>query len=274
MVFTFRSPAKINLFLRILRRREDGYHDLASLFQGISFYDWVHFASSDRDTLTCDDPQLSCGSDNFITRALSIFKKHTGIRDCFEIRLEKNIPPQAGLGGGSSNCATTLFALNQLCKTGVPESTLSEWARQISTDAAFFFSTGTAYFQGVGERIESLSPMQWLLQQKIYVIKPLEGLSTKEIYHQLVLQECSSQDPRELLEGFVQQRPCFHNDLEVVAYRICPSLQKLREKFCTKFSHFFMTGSGTAHIGFSEKEHPDLSLPVYSTVNRVIGDWY
>lgn len=273
MDFLFRSPAKINLFLRVLRKRDDGYHDIASLMQSINFYDSLHFVFSDKDSLTCNDPTLSCGPDNFILRALLLFREKTGIREHFHIELEKNIPQQAGLAGGSSNCATTFFALNQICKTNISEATLRLWASQITTDAAFFFSTGTAYYQGAGESVASFEGLSWLMAQKIYLIKPSEGLSTKEIFSNLDLRECSSRDPKEILEGFLANKPFFCNDLEKAAYRLCPSLEHLRkELLLVGFDYLFMTGSGTAHVGLSSAEHK--RFPYYSAINRSLDSWY
>src|ERR1700733_15970617 len=115
-MLTLLSPAKLNLFLRIVRRRPDGYHDLASLFQTVSLADTLHFSLSERDQLTCTDPALLTDHTNLVLKAVDLFRKKTGLSFGLKIHLEKHIPYQSGLGGGSSNAATTLWALNQLTK--------------------------------------------------------------------------------------------------------------------------------------------------------------
>lgn len=285
MTYCFRSPAKINLFLRILHKRNDGYHELASLFQAVNFFDHLAFSFSSEDKLTCNDPKLSCGIDNTIIRAIQLFRKKTGITHHFNVQLEKNIPQESGLGGGSSNCATTLFALNQICATKISQELLINWASEISADAPFFFSTGTAFCQGIGEKVQSLSPLPWLAQQKIFIVKPAEGLSTKTIFTHLDLEECSLENPHHLLENFLRNQPVFHNDLEGIAHKLCPALPSFKQELLKiGFDWLFMTGSGTAHIGLGENINIVPHLQKYflsmeenisfSTVNRNIEKWY
>ncbi len=111
---TLFSPAKINLFLRIMGKRPDGYHELASLFQAIGLGDTLTFTLTPQDSLTCSDPSLPCNDSNLIIKALHLFRRKTNLHIPVTIHLEKHIPTQAGLGGGSSNAATTLGALNTL----------------------------------------------------------------------------------------------------------------------------------------------------------------
>src|SRR5262249_13981075 len=108
-MLTLLSPAKINLFLRILGKRPDGYHELASLFQAIDLADTIHFSLSDADHLTCTDPAIPVDRSNLIWKSVNLFRRKTGLNFHLKIHLEKKIPHQAGLGGGSSNAATTLW---------------------------------------------------------------------------------------------------------------------------------------------------------------------
>ena len=158
---TLLSPAKINLFFRVLHKRDDGFHEIASLMQAISFFDTISFVKSDINRLTCSHPNLSCDDSNIVYQGRELFQKRTALFTPFHIHIEKRIPMEAGLGGGSSNLATTLWALNQLHQFPVSSSELKRWAGELSSDAPFFFSTGTAYATGRGERCEdqsSLSP--------------------------------------------------------------------------------------------------------------------
>ena len=108
------SPAKINLFLRVVGRRSDGYHNLASYFQAVDLFDRLFFSLSDSDELVSTNPAIPCDSSNTILRAAEVYRRATGIQFGIKVHLEKHIPEQAGLGGGSSNGATALFAINLL----------------------------------------------------------------------------------------------------------------------------------------------------------------
>lgn len=111
------SPSKINLFLRIIRRRPDGYHDLASLFHVIDLGDSMTFTpiDNDRDNLICNIPDIPTDDSNLVIRALNLYRSKTGVQQFFEVGLKKLVPHGAGLGGGSANAATTLWAANQIC---------------------------------------------------------------------------------------------------------------------------------------------------------------
>lgn len=111
------SPSKVNLFLRVVRRRDDGYHDLASLFHVIDLGDDMKFAKStgSRDTLVCSDDTIPLDSSNLVIKALDLWRSKTGSTQMFWVELVKNVPHGAGLGGGSGNAATAMWAANELC---------------------------------------------------------------------------------------------------------------------------------------------------------------
>lgn len=136
------SPAKINLFLRIVSKRPDGYHNLSSVFQTISLGDTLTFDFQEQgkqeDVLTCTDPHLPVNSSNLALKAAELFRRKTGIHHFYKIHLEKIIPIEAGLGGGSSNAATTLWACCQLADIQIPLATLKEWGAEIGSDVPFF----------------------------------------------------------------------------------------------------------------------------------------
>jgi len=250
------SPAKINLFLRILGKRPDGYHELASLFQTINLGDVLTFRFANEDHLTSTDPTLPCDSSNLILKAVQLFRRKTGLNFSVAIHLEKKISTQAGLGGGSSNAATTLWALNALQGFPYEEQELQIWSAEIGSDIPFFFSRGTAYCTGRGENVRNLPPFPSL--PPLSLEKPQEGLSTPAIYKALNLQECSLEDPEKLLEGFFSGNFRYINDLEMPAYRLCPSLLLFKKALLKKYTHVFMTGSGTAHLGVGSQAlvHP------------------
>ena len=117
---SLRSPCKLNLFLRILGRRTTGFHDLASLFQAISFSDYMHFsrlpADATCDEMTCSDTTLAVDNSNLVIKALNLMRQKTGVQQFFKVFLDKKVPMQAGLGGGSGNAATAMHAFNTLCE--------------------------------------------------------------------------------------------------------------------------------------------------------------
>lgn len=246
-MLTLFSPAKINLFLRVLGKRPDGYHELASLFQAIDLGDTLHFELAKEDSLTCSDPTLPCDDSNLVMKAVHLFRRKTGLHFSINIHLEKKIPTQAGLGGGSSNAATTLWALNALHNFPYSERHLQIWSAEIGSDIPFFFSKGTAYCTGRGEQVTNLPPIPHLTSFSL--IKPNAGLSTPAIYQALNLKECSQRDPNQLLASFYSGTPCFINDLELPAFRLCPLLEPLKQKLLQEgHPTVFMTGSGTALV--------------------------
>lgn len=229
------SPSKINLFLRVMGKRPDGYHELASLFQSISLHDTLYFSvkteeddNPNEDSLECDTPGVPTDSSNLVIKALNKFREKTGSIKFFRVRLEKKIPHEAGLGGGSSNAATALWAANELNDKPCTLEELAAFGGEFGSDISFFLSNGTAYCTGRGEILEELPRMR---PQALYVVKPAEGLSTPEVFKHLNLSECSDRDPRKLLEKM--QRGVifadFVNDLEKPSFKLLPRLAVLKE---------------------------------------------
>lgn len=274
-MLTFRSPAKVNLFLRILRRRDDGYHELASLFQAISLFDHLYIKLSDTLKLSTSIPGLPTDDTNLVSKAVRLFRHKTGLEVYPQIHLEKNIPMEAGLGGGSSNAATTLWALNEL--TGHPATTseLCAWGAEIGSDVAFFLSQGTAYCTGRGEILQSLDPLP---SQSLWIIKPKVGLSTKEVYSRLHASSLTQRNPQRALEVFLAGKPDYFNDLEVAAFAALPLLSNLKNHLVQQgFSNVLMSGSGTSFFCMGDHATPSIdaaSIFPVNFVNRSDNSWY
>ncbi|MEZ5315591.1 MAG: 4-(cytidine 5'-diphospho)-2-C-methyl-D-erythritol kinase [Chlamydiales bacterium] len=233
----FTSPAKINLFLRVLEKRRDGYHNIASLFHLIDLTDKITITLSNQDHFYCNNPTIMSPS-NLVWKAVNLFRFKTGLKFKVSIELEKNIPLQSGLGGGSSNAATTLKGLNQLFHGYVNHEELQRWSLEIGSDVPFFFSrTGSAYCTGRGEIVRDIPR----IDQKFRVYIPKRGLSTPAVYQALDLSDCHQEDPEKLLEGFLNQQPLYINDLEKPAFKMRPNLALIKEKL-----NGTMSGSGTA----------------------------
>lgn len=249
------SPAKVNLFLRIIRRREDGYHDLASLFHTVSFGDSMDMevlpAEATRDELECNLPGVPVDESNLVIRALKLFRDRSGLKHFFRVKLEKSIPAQAGMGGGSSNAATAFFGANALCGRPASTAQLLQWADDpvIGSDATFFLSEGTAYCTGRGEIVTPVGPLPVPAGLPVYLVKPSYGLSTPKVFKALDLSSLSPVDPDELLRTF-RERGVDHsewiNDLEKPAFTVEPELGKLKAFLGGfGFQAVLMSGSGT-----------------------------
>lgn len=264
------SPAKLNLFFRVLSKRDDGYHEIASLMQAISLGDRLYFERSDRDELTSNDPSLPCDESNLVQRALTLFRQKTGISFPVKIFIEKSIPIEGGLGGGSSNLATTLWALNELSGSRASLSELREWAGIFTSDGPFFFSEGTAYCTGRGEKIKNLSPAP---RKNLWLAKVDIGMSTPLVYSRCIPNACSNEDPQKLLE-----KGTYINDLEAPVFTLEPKLEKLKhDLLALGFEAATMTGSGSTFFCFGEVENP--SLPGVHFIEapfltRSENDWY
>lgn len=265
------SPAKLNLFFRVLKKRDDGFHEIASLMQAISLCDTLQFDIAVEDSLTCTDPQIPTDENNFIHKARSLFRQKTGFDVPLAIHAEKRIPSEGGLGGGSGNIATTLYAMNQLSALGLLETKLAKWAGEISSDAPFFFSSGTAYATGRGEIVELLDPLP---KKHLYLAKPSgPGLSTPLVYKHC-RPNVNLNEPTHLLKG----RKWGINDLEFPAFSLRPDLKELKSQLLALgFDSVAMTGSGTAFFCFGTVENPTLPEVQFwesSYISRERGQWY
>jgi len=173
--------AKINLSLEVLGKRTDGFHDLVSVMQTVSLCDDLTFAPAEEVTFTCSQPELT-GPSNLVVRAANLLRQVYGVSAGCAIHLEKHIPHAAGLGGGSSNAATTLRSLVKLWALKESEDTLCRLAAQLGSDVPFFLHRGTALVEGRGERVTPLPdpPTCWYL-----LAKPPIQVPTAEIFARL-----------------------------------------------------------------------------------------
>lgn len=274
-MLNLKSPAKINLFLKIVGKRPDGFHDLASLFQTIDLADTLILKKSSYDRFTCDDPRLSTDVSNLVRKALLLFRAKTGVSFPVSIHLSKKIPKEAGLGGGSSNAATMLWGLNELAGKVASYEKLCEWGSEIGSDVSFFFSTGTAYCTGRGEKIQILPPFS---KQKLFIVKPSHGLSTKEVYGRLNLNSLTARDPNKHLQDWLENKPSYFNDLEIPAFDLMPKLSELKQWLVSQgFSTVLMSGSGTSFFCIGNSANLELAQhAIYPTsfINRHIDSWY
>jgi 4-diphosphocytidyl-2-C-methyl-D-erythritol kinase len=183
-VISLRAYAKVNLGLEVLGRREDGYHEIRSILQTVDFHDRLTFETAEAGIrLTTSDPSLGTGNENLVFRAASLLAEASGCRRGVSIHLEKRIPPGKGLGGGSSDAAATLLALDRLWKTGASPRELHRLAASLGMDVPFFLYGGSALAVARGEEVYPLD----LPALSIVLILPDFSISTADAYGNLRL---------------------------------------------------------------------------------------
>lgn len=182
--FNIRAYAKINLGLDIIGKRPDGYHDIRTVMQTIGVYDEITVVKKPEAgvTMDCSDPTLSVGEDNLCLRAVSVLESKLGLKNGYHISLLKNIPMQAGLGGGSTDAAAVFKAINILEKYNLSDERLIEYSATLGADVAFFIKGGCALAEGIGE---VLTPIDSSLEYHILLVKPDFNVSTKDAYRWL-----------------------------------------------------------------------------------------
>jgi 4-diphosphocytidyl-2-C-methyl-D-erythritol kinase len=250
------SPAKVNLYLRVLRKREDGYHDIATLMQKISLYDEMTFSPIERGiAVRCPDSSLPENEDNIVYRAASAVFPSASSTSGIEITIKKKIPVAAGLGGGSSNAATTLMTINEML--GFPHSSddLMKIGAKLGADIPFFIFGKTAWVLGIGDLLQAADniPPLWFV-----LINPRFEISTRMVYENLNL--------RLTKESMSYTIPSFQavddllkylrNDLEQVTLSMYPVLQQLKDLLLVYGAlGALMSGSGPTVFGlFSERK--------------------
>ena len=180
------SPCKVNLLLNILRKREDGFHELETVMQPVQLCDRLEASKSKSSiTLTCTSAALPVDSSNLVHKAATAFLAASGITDGVKLHLEKNIPLAAGLGGGSSNAAHALGALNELFDLPLNSARLQDLAAALGSDVPFFLQSRPALAYGRGELVHSLAPFPALRGAHILLIHPGFGISTAWAYQSL-----------------------------------------------------------------------------------------
>ncbi len=252
---SLKVSAKINLYLNVLAKRKDGYHEIESVIQSISLYDQLIFRplKSGEIKILCSHPRVPLGPNNLSHQAAKLFLEVTGIKTGVEIRIQKNIPIRAGLGGGSANGAATLFGLNKLFQTNIPQAHLLEWASQLGADVPFFLIGGTALVRGKGERIHPLPSIKggWLVL--FYPAIPIStswaysliqpGLTKRTLDDRLLEKKIFQQ-------GLAGMKTFLYNALEKVIIERFPDLEKtkfwMRERGA---EGVLMSGSGSSIFG-------------------------
>jgi len=222
-ILTRDCPAKINLFLEVRSRRPDGYHEIDTVLQTVGLFDTLsgRAAACDGIRLTVFGSDLPTDERNLVYRAAALFREERGLDGGVTLRLDKRIPVEAGLGGGSSDAAGTLLLMRDLFAPDVPVGDLLEGAARLGSDVPFFLRGGTARATGRGEVIEPLpaGPRRWLV-----LFRPEFGLATPEVYRRVALPS-EPRDARTFLDG-----DRVFNRLEAAAEEADPRVTAFRER--------------------------------------------
>jgi 4-diphosphocytidyl-2-C-methyl-D-erythritol kinase len=252
-LFDVPAPAKLNLFLHITGRRSDGYHLLQSAFMLIDWCDTLHFERRSDGKITREDLTTALPPDDLIVRAARALQTSSACSSGVHIGIEKHIPAQAGMGGGSSDAASTLLALNRLWGLNYSLERLSQIGLQLGADVPFFLGGHNAWVEGVGEKI---TPIELPLG-RFLVVKPDAGLETKQIFSDPLLKRDTE---TAIISGFAADVFAYgRNDLQSVAQRLCPGVTQALNWLALQGLKPRMTGSGSAVFAHMLDEI-DLSL--------------
>ncbi|MFO7830926.1 MAG: 4-(cytidine 5'-diphospho)-2-C-methyl-D-erythritol kinase [Desulfuromonadaceae bacterium] len=268
----FMAPAKINLCLHVLGRRSNGYHDLSMLMQKVSLYDEVRIGirSGTGVRVECDGVRLQEGEVNIAMRAAEALLSHIpGTAPGIDIHIEKYIPIAAGLGGGSSNAATVLVALDKLLDLNLNKKRLARLALELGADVPFFLGSSPAWAEGVGE---VLTPLEHELPKFFFVlVNPGIALSTAQVYRRVERYTiCPTRD--RIITNFEELVSVLHNDLEPAALQLSPEVGRVKAALLENGARgALMSGSGSTVFGVFES-HADANKAA-ELLKLIFGWW-
>lgn len=273
--FTLPSFAKINWRLNVLGKRDDGYHELCTVFQTVSLADSVRFEPAAELSLECSDPRIPTGPSNLILRAADALRERFGIRSGARIVLQKRIPAPGGLGGGSSNAATALIGLASLWSIDAGDGVLATIGAEIGSDVPFFLTGGTAFATGRGTEIE---PMPDIIERLMLIVTPDIDVSTAEAFRGLNANRLTKESSKSILKicrkdafDHLSGRKALTNDFEASVFAAHPEIQRVKE---TLLEHgavsALMSGSGASVFAvFDNEETRQATLKALGTSS----DW-
>jgi 4-diphosphocytidyl-2-C-methyl-D-erythritol kinase len=269
------TPAKINLCLKVIGRRADGYHDIETLFQAIDLYDELHLSPLDSGImLSTDCPDLDLGEKNLIHRAAKKLMAFTSCHGGAEINLIKRIPIGAGLGGGSSDAAATLKGLIQLYGLSLSKRDIHNIASSLGADVPFFLNGPVAFGFGIGTLLEPTPPLPpfWIV-----LVKPNFSISTAWIYKEYDSRLTKTTNKIKILESAVNSADperigqALFNDLESICFDKFPVLKEIKRELLSLGAYgALMTGSGSSVFGlFSDS---DSAKRAFGSIKRSGGE--
>lgn len=261
--------AKINLCLDVLRRKENGYHEVEMVMTNVDIFDVLEIKELEEKKILLKsyNTDLAMDESNLIYKAIALLQKETGKTFGVEVLLEKNIPMEAGMAGGSADAAATLKAVNELFALGVSDERLLELGASLGADIPFCIMGGTVLASGIGEKLRRLSPLP---KMKLLIVKPKAGLSTKKVYESLDIDglnkaEFIHKDVGEMVSVIESDEADktkiekiagrLNNILEVPSIRLLPLIADIKQKMLdNNCLGALMSGSGTAIFGIYEND--------------------
>ena len=254
-LFDVAAPAKLNLFLHVTGRRADGYHLLQSAFMLIDWFDTLHFELRGDGRIARHDLGTQLPAEDLVVRAARLLQGSTGTRQGADISINKCIPTQAGMGGGSSDAASTLLALNRLWDLHLPLTELEQLGLQLGADVPFFLRGRNAWVEGIGEQITPID----LPAARFVVVKPVAGVETARIFTHPKLERAAKPAT---IDVFAADPYGFgRNDLQPVAQLLCPEVTQALELLESQALQAKMTGSGSAVFARCAQEHAAIQTP-------------
>ena len=257
--FTLRSFAKINWFLRILGKRDDGFHELCTVFQTVSLHDRLTFFESDEINLSCDNENIPTGEKNLIIKAAKILNEKFNVKRGAKIHLEKRIPAPGGLGGGSSNAAVALLGLSKLWQIKPSFEELSELGSKLGSDVPFFFHGGTAFGTGRGTKIFEMNDLE---EKYILIVTPNIAVSTADAFARLNAAHLTNKAPKSILQICRNEAQALDlrqteliNDFEKTVFEKEFETRRVKEKLTAYGSVCaLLSGSGASVFGVFDTE--------------------
>ena len=264
-----RAFAKINLCLDVLRRKENGYHEVEMVMTNVDIFDVLEIKELEEKKILLKsyNTDLAMDESNLIYKAIALLQKETGKTFGVEVLLEKNIPMEAGMAGGSADAAATLKAVNELFTLGVSDERLLELGASLGADIPFCIMGGTVLASGIGEKLSRLSPLP---KMKLLIVKPKAGLSTKKVYESLDIDGLNKagfihKDVGEMVSVIESDEADktkiekiagrLDNILEVPSIRLLPLIADIKQKMLdNNCLGALMSGSGTAIFGIYEND--------------------
>jgi 4-diphosphocytidyl-2-C-methyl-D-erythritol kinase len=257
--FTLPSFAKINLCLRVLGKRADGFHELFTVFQTVSLCDEIAFAEGDGVRLTCSDERVPVDESNLIVKAARLLNERAGTGHGASLHLEKRIPSPGGLGGGSSNGAVALIGLSRLWRLDVPAVDMHAMARELGSDVPFFLYGGTAIGTGRGTEIEAVGDVEC---GPMVIVTPDVHISTRDAFARLNAQNLTSEEVESILivcrfeaEKLDPANGRLVNDIEPAVFAAHPEVERVRKRLIELGArNALMSGSGASVFAVFDKE--------------------
>lgn len=270
-----KAYAKINLCLNVVGKREDNYHELEMIMLPLTLHDTIHIQFANQDTYTCSDSTLTMDETNTVVKAVQLMRKTYGITKCFKIHVEKQIPAQAGLAGGSADAAAIMRAVNKLCNLSIPIEELAQLGKEIGADVPFCVLNQPAIVKGIGEK---LTPFFIHKPLNVLLVKPTQGVPTGKAFSMLDFIRCDHPNvdkvKQYILENkYEQLQEVIGNSLEYSAFQLVPEIQTIKEELLqTKGCYaVLMSGSGsTVFALYEDSEQIQAMITSYKDKNYFV----